>query len=912
MTALPAATAAVHVLFSTLQSVLFCAISALFTALRETWMEAVVMALALQLFFLMGRMPRRAGPAKDLEPLPKSVLHQQDESGFAKRRRRMERDLKPGSPSQMSSPSSARSYSSSARSQRGPHVQARQLSHSEEVQQLLREVVQNGGLGGSQTLRRYSVLRERGVDLSDHLPSCSCASSLYIGLMSCAIRSAAEERQSPDVKWWIGRLLGDMKRFRFPRERELYAAVLKSLVTSRLLQEALWLHDLMVADSVAPDRAMCICLMNTAISVGEDDKAIALFKDLAQLAPPSMRSYMTILRSFTRKQDWRGAVDLLAGMKDHGLKPDALVLNTVLGLCVSGDGLREAEHLCSDWEESTDTISFNILLKGHSQRGNLAAAEAILAQMLQQGPRPNEITLNTIMDCAVRAMQVLPEAASGSSSPSTQPSHMVHISRRMWQLLDEMERLALEPDRYTCSTLIKGMHLAGCEANDIDRAVQLLRRVGKCGLQASASSTSSAHASMPNAKLLEVLFNSLLDACVSLRDLDRMLTVFQLMEEFGVAVSAVTFGTLIKAFGQAGQLQHCQEAWQKMHHAQIPATVVSYGCYIDACLRNEDLASAERVFEQMLHAGVRPNAVIYTALIRGCAQRRQAGKALAYYRQMRDRGVEGSSATFNAVLDVLAKQVTDPQQLHEVIDDMRQANLVPDAVTYSILLKATCTTGPVSRALELFRRLRSEGVQLDEVAFNTVLVACSKAELIAEAEAIFEEMCQSGMKPSNVTSSVLVKMYGRAHQPDKALEVSEVVQRLSGKKPNLHVYTCLIQAFAQNRQLARSWKIFGQMLRSGVAPDAITYGTVICGCVYQRRLEQAMCLVRHAYKRKPAHCSSLAAEEEDFFAELARWPLQQTVQLQPEVLRTLRTALRRRNLSTLEAELDEILSSCGK
>merc|ERR1719265_1200589 len=135
------------------------------------------------------------------------------------------------------------------------------------------------------------------------------------------------------------------------------------------------------------------------------------------------------------------------------------------------------------------------------------------------------------------------------------------------------------------------MHLAGCSVSEIDRAVELLRRIGRVALQVQGAGIGSSQGC--NARLLEVLFNTLLDACITVRDLDRMAKIFEMMQIFCVSVSAVTYGTLIKAFGQAGRLARCREVWAEMQQANIHPTIVTYGCYIDACIRNEDMAAAE-------------------------------------------------------------------------------------------------------------------------------------------------------------------------------------------------------------------------------------------------------------------------------------------------------------------------------
>merc|ERR1719343_649682 len=249
----------------------------------------------------------------------------------------------------------------------------------------------------------------------------------------------------------------------------------------------------------------------------------------------------------------------------------------------------------------------------------------------------------------------------------------------------------------------------------------------------------------------------------------------------------------------------------------------------------------------MAELEVKPNAVIYTSLIRGFANAKKPHKALQLYQQMRREGTEATAVTFNSILDVIARQVSNPAQLQEIVDDMHRASVQPDVATYSILIKASCNAGQVVGALSLFRQLRGRGLAFDEVAFNTLLLACSKAEMLTDAEEILAEMRAVGVAPTNVTVSIVVKMYGKARMLDKAIELSDMVEREYGMKPNMHVYTCLIQACVRSKQIYKSWELFGQMLRTGITPDAITYGTVIQGCTYHSKFDQTMALVRHAY-----------------------------------------------------------------
>lgn len=775
----------------------------------------------------------------------------------------------------------------------------------ESTQRLVRRTVVAIIEGSSDPVPLYEELVANHHESLRQLVADDQARNMYVALVGQSLKSG----KSRDCDAELQRALRDMRRFGFPRSLMFYALVMKLYTTHHQYASVLRLYEFMIADEVAPDRMMYICLLNAAVACDLPDKALDLFDQLRSLGAASVRSYMTILRVHAKRGDWAAATGLLGDMKAAGSEPDNLMLNHVLGLCVTADQVGAAEEAAEAWRPIMDVVSCNILLKGFTQHADIARAEALLERMETEGPPCNLISYNTVMDCSVRALQLLSSPGKRRDSrygttPSSPSHHRAHsfgaIARRPWELLDQIQARGIEPDRYTCSTLVKGMHLAGCSVTEIDRVAALLRHLGAPALQEGQGK-----ADHSNTRLLEVLFNTLLDACVTAKDLDRMAEIFGLMRSFKASVSAVTFGTLIKAFGQAGKLGECSNVWEEMRKAGIRPTAVTYGCYIDACIRNDRLDQAIQVFEGMAADQVSPNAVIYTTIIRGFARARQPGKALAFYRAMREHGVEPTAVTFNSVLDIISRQLAEPEKLAEVIADMSAAQVAPDVVTYSILVKASCQAGDIDSALGLFEKLRQEGLVFDTVAFNTLLLACSKAGRLADCERIFDEMCALGMRPTHVTISILVKMYGRAKMLSSAIAVADRMEKEYGETPNLHVYTCLIQACAQNGQVRKSWDVFNHMLASGIEPDAITYGAMVHGCIYLSSFEPAMCLVRQAY----AKACPPGAEESPFDQP----PVEgcTPVPLQAEVLSTLLACLRRRRQSGLARELEEIMAEHG-
>lgn len=780
-----------------------------------------------------------------------------------------------------------------------------------EVQKEIRSLFLKANAAHAQTFELYhNLVRERKINLREEIRDPNTQQALFVSLMSaCASLPKASTKETT-----IFSLVQDMRSMEVPRSVVFYANLMKTLANRGLQRENIRsCYAWMVEDKIEPDATMCICLMNDALSCDEPQKATFFFRELQKLQTPSMRTYMTMIRILGRQRDWRGAETLLSEMQKSNVSPDNLVFNNVLGVCVNAGQPDAARRLVRNWRDAenvVDVISYNTVLKGYAQNSDLAKADALLGEMLEQhstsnGVAPNLISFNTLMDCAVRSL-----GREGRAHQQAGRSHNHHpragdppgenARRKIWKVLDMIESRGLVPDIYTASTLIKGMHIAGgdCTAQQLERAVNILRKVSMTEPGSAEIRGEAGGVPDKNERLHEVLFNSMLDACVNFGDLSRMAEVFTLMRERSVPVSAVTFGTLVKAFGQAGRPDRCSEVWEEMRRAAVSPSVVTYGCYIDALTKNGQMERALDILEEMRKKdGVEPNTVVYTTLLKGFSRAREPQKALQVYQDMRARGVHCSQLTFNSMLDVLVRnpQPENSRALDQVLEDMKAAGCKADVVTYSIMVKSACASGSLDQAMTLFERATGDGLVLDEVSFNSMLHGFCKDGKLEFVERVFAEMQRAKVRPTNVTASILCKSYGRAKKLDKAFEVLELMESEYGEKPNCVVYTCLIQACVRNGQVKRGWDLFHTMIQNGLQPDAVTFGALIHGCIYNNKFDMAMQLVRKAY------CIN---EDGAPFGEKGGT----VVNLQPEVMKVLSTALARKKETKLSEQLNAVLA----
>merc|ERR1719197_1726983 len=193
-----------------------------------------------------------------------------------------------------------------------------------------------------------------------------------------------------------------------------------------------------------------------------------------------------------------------------------------------------------------------------------------------------------------------------------------------------------------------------------------------------------------------------------------------------------------------------------------------------------------------------------------------------------------------------------------LLEDMREANVEPDIITYSTIIKGYCLEGDVDRAFSVLEEMkRDDKFTPDEIMYNSILDGCAKEHRVDDALKILDEMKAAGVGPSNYTLSILVKLLGHARRLNQAFSLVEELSKKNGFRPNVQVYTCLTQACVTNRRLEKALALHNTVVAdAGCSIDEKFYAVLARGCLQLHASLKAVDVVRAAYQL-PGH--SLAA-----------------------------------------------------
>merc|ERR1719453_2866117 len=132
----------------------------------------------------------------------------------------------------------------------------------------------------------------------------------------------------------------------------------------------------------------------------------------------------------------------------------------------------------------------------------------------------------------------------------------------------------------------------------------------------------------------------------------------------------------------------------------------------------------------------------------------------------------------------------------------------------------------------------------DEITYNSLLDGCAQNNLFDEGLKLLDQMQVEGVKPSNFTLSILVKLMNRARRLDQAFAVVADITKKYRFKANVHVYTNLVQACVSNQQLPRGMGLLEQMIKEGVVPESRTYSILVRASMSKGLFEQAAGLLK--------------------------------------------------------------------
>merc|ERR1719284_45446 len=172
----------------------------------------------------------------------------------------------------------------------------------------------------------------------------------------------------------------------------------------------------------------------------------------------------------------------------------------------------------------------------------------------------------------------------------------------------------------------------------------------------------------------EVLLSSVVEACVRIGKPELLTSKLkQLQDSSPVAINGShTYGSLIKAYGHAKDINGIWRCWKEMRSRHIKPTSITLGCMIEAIVNNGDTEGAFDLIHQMQEdEQCRDilNSVIYCSVLKGFTREKKIDRVWAVYEEMKERSVDLSIVMYNTIIDACARSGR-MEHLPKILEDM--------------------------------------------------------------------------------------------------------------------------------------------------------------------------------------------------------------------------------------------------
>lgn len=141
-------------------------------------------------------------------------------------------------------------------------------------------------------------------------------------------------------------------------------------------------------------------------------------------------------------------------------------------------------------------------------------------------------------------------------------------------------------------------------------------------------------------------------------------------------------------------------------------------------------------------------------------------------------------------------------QIQPRLQEMKISGVLPDAVTYGIIINALATKRDNKDfATSFFRQAEQEAIQPTLPLFNSMLKASATAADLEAAKALFEKIYGASLKPNSISFNNLLSACAMAGSASEARVVLEKMAN-AGVAPDGFSYLWMIKATSRQGQLS--------------------------------------------------------------------------------------------------------------
>ncbi|KAJ0054107.1 hypothetical protein Pint_03242 [Pistacia integerrima] len=422
----------------------------------------------------------------------------------------------------------------------------------------------------------------------------------------------------------------------------------------------------------------------------------------------------------------------------------------------------------------------------------------------------------------------------------------------------EMRVLGIPLDAYTFPSVLKACSVL----KDLNCGAEIHGLVIKCGYDSIAFVVNSlvamyakCHELVKAKQLFDkvgkkedvVLWNSIISAYSANGYSTEALDVFRNMQRGGLVTNSYTF---------VAALQACEDSLFKKLGMEIHAAILKSSQKLEVYVGNALIALYARCgkmteAERVLNSLEDKDEVSWNSMLTGFVQNGMYGEAMQFFRDLQRAGHQPDQVSVISALTASGRlcNLLNGMELHAfaikhgVVADLQVGNTlldmyakcfcakymgrafdqmhVKDFISWTTLISGYAQNNCHARALALFRKVQTEGVDVDIVMIGSALMACSGLKCMSQLKEIHGYIIRKGLSDLVLQNSV-VDVYGESGNIIYARKMFESIE-----SKDIVSWTSMMSTYVHNGLANEALEIFYLMNETNVEPDSIAIVSIL-------------------------------------------------------------------------------------
>ncbi|CAI9756169.1 unnamed protein product [Fraxinus pennsylvanica] len=243
------------------------------------------------------------------------------------------------------------------------------------------------------------------------------------------------------------------------------------------------------------------------------------------------------------------------------------------------------------------------------------------------------------------------------------------------------------------------------------------------------------------------------------------------------------------------------------------------GVLIKCCVWNGLFQEAIFMYQKIVYDMIQFNSFILPSILRACSAINDLGMGKKVHCRIIKSGIESDPFVETSLLSMYG-EMGCLYNARKIFEEMS----VRDMVSWSSIVSIYVQNGEASEGLNIFKKMTTEGVEIDSVTMFSISEACGELRLWRAGKSVHGFVVRRNNDHGALGSS-LVAMYGKFGDLRSAelLFYSRICQSVS-------LWTAIIACYNQNGCFQKAVTTFIEMQESNVDMNTVTLMNIVSSC----------------------------------------------------------------------------------